>query len=165
MLELFAALSACLACPDGTHYYYDQSFNFTAKPQTFFYFYTNVPREQDKPVRLQVKSPFPVKLAVDTIINCPNETSTPFLETEGGNKWYVGETHFRAKDLSVIAIGIYSDEEQVVHVKMLDQKKIRNSRIVFFQLLVILAAMLIAGGIFFCYVVLPPPNTKKEKQD
>ena len=150
------------SCPQGVGFRYDEDFNMTVQAKSFVYFYTNRPKDKTKPLRLMVKSQHPVKVAAEHITICPNMTTEPFLETDGGDKWYTGESHFRVKSLSAVAIGIYSDEPQVVYVKLLDQKRVNKARMLTFQLLAIFLVMVLVTAIFFCYCILPPPSHKQK---
>lgn len=161
MFFVFSCLCGA-ACPEGTNFYYDQEFNLTVDSKSFAYFYTNRPHEREKPLRLMVKSEHPVKVAAEHITICPNATTKFFLETGGGPKWYTGESYFQGHATHALAVGIYSDERQVVYVRLLGQHRVNKSRMLTLQLLGVLAVMVLATGIFFCYCILPPPAHKQK---
>ena len=78
MLFYLFIFSQSSSCPPGTNYYYDQEMNRTLKAGEWFYFYTNINRDENATsLTLSVKSNGRAKVYASDVSNCPNLTTIP----------------------------------------------------------------------------------------
>jgi hypothetical protein len=159
MFSLCLSLSSS-ACPDLTPYHHGKNFTLALAPQEWQYFYASHPKE-NKPFRLWVSSSKPVRLAAETIPSCPNETTLPFLETEGGNRWIEGQCTLRTPN-RVLAVGVYSEVSQIVQVKLPSNDRMSFGKRKALELGLSFLALVAIAVAFFCCYVLPEPKRKRE---
>jgi len=150
------------ACPEATPYHYGTEFSMDLVPMNFTFFYTSVPPIRSEALRLMVKSGKPVSVSVGAATVCPNATTRPFLVTTGGNVWATGATPFRAGGLSAVAIGVYSEEAQVLYVRPVDQLRQRYGLRLAASMLALLVTMTALGIGLFCVCVIKKPPVKED---
>lgn len=165
MFALFLAWSTC-KCPEGLVLRDMQVFSLNLSAKKFSYFFARVPTSEKFPIRMMVKSEKPVKIAAESIAVCPNETTTPFITTNGGREWIGGQTFFRDDSVNTISIGVFSDEDQTVHVKLAKVEPVNYGKIITTQMFYIFLALILVAGIMFCYFIGSPlEGIKKPKTD
>jgi hypothetical protein len=159
MFSLFFSLSFS-SCPDLTPYFHGKNFTLIIPPDGWQYFYASHPKE-NHPFRLWLKSPKPIQVAAEIIPFCPNETTSTFLETSGGNLWIEGQCLLRSHN-RILAVGVYSKESQIVEVKLPEGPRMRYGTRKSLELAGIFLGLVSVALIFFCYYVLPGPKRKEE---
>jgi hypothetical protein len=158
MLSLLAAFASC-ECPDLPTYFRSGSRNFIIPPEGWQYFYANHPQDAT-PLRMWVHSEKPILVAAETIPSCPNETTVPFLQTDGGNTWIEGKCTLRSAN-RVLTVGIYSQISQIVQVKLREDRRMSFGMRKFIELGCAFLGLTTVALIFFCCYVLPRPKIKQ----
>lgn len=165
MFALFFALSTC-KCPEGVLLRDMQLFTLNLSAKTFSYFFARVPTNQKYGVRMMVKSDKPAKVAAESIAVCANETTTPFIVAQGGTEWFKGQTFFRDPSVDVISIGIYSEEDQIIHVKMANPEPANYSKLITKQVFYVFCGLVVVAGLMFSFFIGNPfAGIKKLKTD
>ncbi|OHT08561.1 hypothetical protein TRFO_22907 [Tritrichomonas foetus] len=150
-------------CPIGTHYIYDQEVNATLKKGEWYHFYTNIPKEENIPLIMSVKSSGPCKVYSGSVVDCPNGTEPAFLEVPGGPR-YVRGYCYQKFELGMIAIGIQAEADTRVFVRLEGQHKVRSTNKTFYKLIFTFVTMVIIAGFLFFNVILPSDMKKDEEK-
>lgn len=142
------------ACGTDTILRHQDIFEMRVKAFEFSYFYVHVPSEDQKLITMEVKSNSSVNVYSNNVVVCPNLNTVPFMFTGGGDTWFKGVSNYRVGNETTLAIGIYSNVDQTVKVKLPGAKEISARVIIIVKLLLLLFGMLAVSLSFFCYCVL-----------
>lgn len=151
-------LLACFGasgCPHGLEYFYNQKFVMQLRANNYTYFYTNTPRSTKLALQMRIKTEKPVEFAAERSFICPNRTTPVFATLPGGDDWYLVETYFKDPTMLMIAIGIWSDEEQMLQGELLHQENRKYAKPIVVKLVAILVTMTTTVLLFFYFYELP----------
>jgi hypothetical protein len=141
-------------------YHYSEDFNATLLPHSWFYFSTTHPIDPKIPLKFRVRSNGPVKIAVEDIAVCPNETTIPILVTQGGiSRWYDVTTEKKFK-LNMVAVGVFSEESQVLYVTLPVKKRMRSGTRIALRIGGVFFGMATVSILVFWFCILPGPKRK-----
>lgn len=164
MIVILAGLVAA-SCPDGLEYFYNQKFVLYLTANNFTYFYTNTPKHSKLSLQMKIMTEKPVKFAAERSYICPNKTTPVFATLPGDDKWHVVETYFKDPTMSMIAIGVWSDEEQILQGQLLHQELKKYSKPIVTKLIIIFIGMCVITLTYFYLYELPRSRMEKEKME